>query len=91
MSRQRQLRTQDGFAGSGDDFYASLLAAHEGLSHSQSAALHTRLVLLLANHIGELPVLEEAIAAARADILNDPTIAGKSGEAAGSNAEERPG
>lgn len=50
-----------------DDFYEALIAAHEGLSEAQSQAFNARLVLLLANHIGAMPVLREALAAARAD------------------------
>ncbi|OJU29120.1 MAG: hypothetical protein BGN89_20705 [Alphaproteobacteria bacterium 64-6] len=49
----------------GDDLYARLMAAHEGLSDDESARLNVRLVLLLVNHIGDRVVLEEAIAAAR--------------------------
>ena len=63
-----QMRRQDGFAGKGDDFYEALLAAHEGLNDEESAALNARLVLLLANHIGSLPVLREALSIARAGI-----------------------
>ena len=48
-----------------DDFYAELLAAHEGLTKAQSDALNARLVLILANHIGDRSVLREALAAAR--------------------------
>ena len=48
-----------------DDFYATLLAAHEGLSKEESDALHARLILILANHIGERDILEAAIEAAR--------------------------
>jgi hypothetical protein len=44
-----------------DDVYARLLAAHDGLSMEQSAALNTRLVLILINHIGDEAVLEEAL------------------------------
>ena len=47
-----------------DDFYAELLAAHEGLSKAESDALNARLVLVLANHIGEREVLGQALAAA---------------------------
>ncbi len=49
----------------GDAFYDSLVRAHRGLSDGQSDLLHARLVLLLANHIGDLRVLDEAIALAR--------------------------
>ncbi|MFW9622137.1 MAG: DUF2783 domain-containing protein, partial [Macromonas sp.] len=37
-----------------DDFYEALIATHQGLSTEQSHALNARLVLLLANHIGDL-------------------------------------
>lgn len=49
----------------GDDFYAELIAAHEGLSKSDSDAFNARLILVLANHIGERKVLSEAISAAQ--------------------------
>lgn len=48
-----------------DAFYAELIAAHDGLSEADSAALNARLILLLANHIGDRAVLAEALAAAR--------------------------
>jgi hypothetical protein len=48
-----------------DDFYESLIDTHQGLSAEESQALNARLVLLMANHIGTLPVLREALAAAR--------------------------
>jgi len=48
-----------------DDFYEALIDAHRELSPEQSHALNARLVLLLANHIGALDVLEQALAAAR--------------------------
>ena len=47
-----------------DDFYAELLAAHEGLSKADSDALNARLVLVLANHIGDREVLTQALSAA---------------------------
>ncbi len=49
-----------------DGFYAELLALHEGLSDQESAAANARLILILANHIGDRRVLTEAFAAARA-------------------------
>ena len=48
-----------------DDFYAELLAAHEGLSKAESDALNARLLLILANHIGDREVLREALEIAR--------------------------
>ncbi|WP_170330244.1 DUF2783 domain-containing protein [Ruegeria arenilitoris] len=47
-----------------DDFYAELLVAHDGLEKDQSDALSARLILILANHIGERTVLSAAIKAA---------------------------
>jgi len=48
-----------------DDFYADLLAAHEGLSKAESDAFNARLILILANHVGDRETLAEALAAAR--------------------------
>ena len=50
----------------GDDFYEALIDAHNGLTDEQSEALNARLILLLANHIGDLRVLREALQAAKA-------------------------
>ena len=49
-----------------DDFYQALIETHAGLDAAASHALNARLVLLLANHIGALAVLREALATARA-------------------------
>ncbi|GGD38650.1 DUF2783 domain-containing protein [Sinisalibacter lacisalsi] len=49
-----------------DDFYADLIDTHEGLSKEESDALNARLILILANHIGEREVLSEALRTARA-------------------------
>ncbi len=48
-----------------DDMYEALVASHQGLSTEQSHALNARLVLLLANHISDLRVLQEAFQLAR--------------------------
>ncbi|MBS0447222.1 MAG: DUF2783 domain-containing protein [Proteobacteria bacterium] len=53
----------------GDDFYEALIDAHRDLETAQSHALNARLVLLLANHIGDDAVLREALALARANVL----------------------
>jgi hypothetical protein len=45
--------------------YRALIDAHRGLSDEESARLNTRLVLILANHIGDAQVLEDAIALAK--------------------------
>ncbi|WP_300587749.1 DUF2783 domain-containing protein [Marivita sp.] len=47
-----------------DGFYAELLNAHEGLSDDDSISFNARLILILANHIGDRAVLTEALAAA---------------------------
>ncbi len=52
----------------GDDFYASLLEMHHDLSDEQSALANAKLILLLSNHIGDISVLREAMALARADL-----------------------
>ena len=49
-----------------DGFYAELLALHEGRSKEESDAINARLVLLLANHIGDREVLSEALACSKA-------------------------
>ena len=48
-----------------DGFYAELLAAHEGLDEPASHALNARLVLILANHVGDRQALSEALALAK--------------------------
>jgi len=52
----------------GDDFYDALIETHRDLNDEQSEQLNARLILILANHIGDLAVLNEAMAAAREDI-----------------------
>ena len=52
----------------GDDFYQLLIDAHRDLSAADSARLNARLILLLANHVGDLTVIREAIAQARAGL-----------------------
>ena len=52
-----------------DDFYEALIEAHRELSTPQSHELNAKLVLLLANHIGHLEVLEEALRTARTNTL----------------------
>ena len=49
-----------------DDFYEALIEAHRDLDSAASHALNARLVLVLANHIGVLAVLQQAFIAARA-------------------------
>jgi hypothetical protein len=49
-----------------DGFYAALMEAHRGLDDAASRRLDARLVILLANHIGDDAILREALALARA-------------------------
>lgn len=49
-----------------DRFYEQLLDAHTDLSEQDSQLLNARLILLLANQIGDARVLAECIEAARA-------------------------
>ncbi|MGP1395879.1 MAG: DUF2783 domain-containing protein [Inquilinaceae bacterium] len=51
--------------GAPDDLYAALIDAHRGLTDAQSRQFDARLILLLANHVGDPRILAEAIAAAR--------------------------
>lgn len=48
-----------------DRAYGALIEAHRGLSDEESAALNSALVLILANHIGDQAVLQEALALAK--------------------------
>ena len=48
-----------------DDFYQALIDLHRDLSDEQSELVNARLILLLANHIGDLAVLREALQRAR--------------------------
>jgi hypothetical protein len=71
-----QLNTQPNFRAAGapplraftpgDDFYEMLIDTHRDLDDEQSRLVNARLILLLANHIGDLGVLRQALAAARA-------------------------
>jgi hypothetical protein len=48
-----------------DTFYEQLLDAHVGLSQAESELLNARLILLLANQVGDAVVLTQCITAAR--------------------------
>jgi hypothetical protein len=53
-----------------DDAFRAVVEAHRGLSDEQSADLDAALVLILANHIGDLDVLREAIALAQRRMID---------------------
>ncbi len=58
------LRTEPNMAAP-DDFYEALIAMHDGLTDADSQLVNARLILLLANHVGDLDVLRAAMAQAR--------------------------
>lgn len=70
-----------------DEFYEALLDTHRDLAPEQSELVNARLILLLANHIGDLDVLREALAHARAGIA--PAADGGAGAAAAGTAQEQ--
>jgi len=55
-----------------DDFYERLIATHRGLTDDESALVNAKLVLLLANHIGDVEVLAQAMAIARESVGPKP-------------------
>ncbi len=52
-----------------DDAFRAVVEAHRGLSDAQSADFDAALVLILANHIGDIDVLREAIALAKRQVI----------------------
>ncbi len=63
------LSTASNFA-KPDDAFRAVVEAHRGLSDAQSADLDAALVLILANHIGDIAVLREAIELARRRMID---------------------
>lgn len=55
----------DRLGADGDDFYSALMEAHEGLSETESHSLNARLVLIMANEIGDLEKIKHLLGAAR--------------------------
>lgn len=51
-----------------DDFYEALIDIHRDLTEAQSQMLNAKLILLLANHVGDLAVLREAMRIARSGL-----------------------
>ena len=54
-----------------DDAFRAIVEAHRGLSDEQSADFDAALVLILANHIGDIEVLREAIALAKRRMIDE--------------------
>jgi hypothetical protein len=65
---QMALSTRSNFE-KPDDAFRAIVEAHRGLTEAQSADLDAALVLILANHIGDLGVLGEAIELAKRRML----------------------
>jgi hypothetical protein len=63
----KHLRTEPRL-GDADALYAALMEAHRGLDDAASRRLDAKLVLILANHIGDAEVLREAVALARGGV-----------------------
>lgn len=64
------LSTRSNFADP-DAAYRLIVEAHRGFSDEQSAALDAALVLILANHIGDLDLLREATALAKRGVVSE--------------------
>jgi hypothetical protein len=64
-----------------DDFYEALIDMHRDLTTQQSQLVNAKLILLLANQIGDLNVLREALRVARAGVAeptpDEPEISSK--------------
>ena len=56
-----------------DGFYERLIEAHRGLDDAASRRLNARLILLLANHVGDAEALDEALRIARGETAGDAT------------------
>ncbi len=52
----------------GDGFYQALIDSHQDLSLEDSHRLNARLVLMMANEIGQLELLKSILTAARANL-----------------------
>jgi hypothetical protein len=48
-----------------DEIYAAIIEMHEGLDEKESGEANARLILILANHIGDATVIKEAARIAR--------------------------
>jgi len=56
-----KLNTDWNLGSAGDDIYVAVIEAHAGLTEEESRRLDLRLILLLANHIGDDTVIREAL------------------------------
>lgn len=61
----KQTFGEDNLGADGDQLYEALMNAHEGLSPQASQALNARLILLMANHIGDAKTVKALLALAK--------------------------
>lgn len=66
----KRVEILDNLGEHGDDFYSALMNIHEGLDENESHALNARLVLMMANQIGDFRTLQTLLSKAR-DIGNE--------------------
>ncbi len=66
----RPLNTEP--AADPDAIYQLLVEAHRDLTAEQSRMVNSKLILLLANHIGDPTLIAAAVAAAREGVLEAP-------------------
>ncbi|MEM9277083.1 MAG: DUF2783 domain-containing protein [Pseudomonadota bacterium] len=59
------MTEERGLGNRGDDFYELLMQTHEGLSEAESHVLNARLVLMMANEIGDINVLQNLLEASK--------------------------
>lgn len=52
-----------------DAFYQTLIETHQGLTDEQSAELNAAVILLFANHVGDMDIIHDALARARHSVL----------------------
>ncbi len=55
-----------------DAAFRAIIEAHRGISESESAELNAALVLILANQLGDIALLRQALALARSSLKRDP-------------------
>jgi hypothetical protein len=65
-----QLQTEP--AADPDTIYQLLVGAHRDLTAEQSRMVNSKLILLLANHVGDPAIITAAVAAAREGVLEAP-------------------
>lgn len=77
MTRDKEptrLDTSFRLGARGDDVYAALIEAHRDLSDEESARLNVRLVLLLANQVGDAEAVLEAITKAKTGLAASSSL-----------------